>query len=37
MADLQGEFAPLGRDTSAIAEANDPPSKRQRPFKQDHD
>nr|TKS10412.1 hypothetical protein D5086_0000083280 [Populus alba] len=35
VADPQGGFTPLDRDTSAIADANDPPSKRQRPFKQD--
>ncbi|KAJ6888084.1 hypothetical protein NC652_029185 [Populus alba x Populus x berolinensis] len=33
--DPQGGFTPLDRDTSAIADANDPPSKRLRPFKQD--
>jgi len=37
VADPQGGFAPLDRDISAIAEANDPPSKCQRPFKQDRD
>jgi len=37
VADPQGGFAPLDRDTSTIAEANDPPSKHQRPFKQDRD
>ncbi|KAL9390230.1 hypothetical protein Peur_018835 [Populus x canadensis] len=37
VADPQGGFAPLDRDTSTIAEANDPPSKHQRLFKQDRD